>query len=214
VAQSLLQANVPMVFVTAEQGKVRAYTRRGRFLLPDEAAEVFGAGHPFLNEIAKDWVALCHHPNAGDFVICGYSREGPSYVNVFLGRLNSFAMDNGLGSGDCVGEKATLASQAIVRELRYTRGLPTRQIGVSFRTWQQCLNLAGIDVITAPPKVARSAEEGKIPKLDHWADALANGSIGLDSLMDLAGLDSFRTDQKQMDDRVRRVLGAGPHAQS
>ena len=35
----------------------------------------------------------------------------PTFVNVFLGRLNSFIADNGLGSGDYVGEKATLASQ-------------------------------------------------------------------------------------------------------
>ena len=207
-------------------------------------------------------------------------------------------IDNGLGSGDYVGEKATLASQAVVRELRYTRGLPTRQIGASFRTWQQYLNLAGIDVITAPPKVAgqlleqrvdmsmiedrtsrrytpgidpgvdprsirldtlwdvddnvvaciedlegedidsldgnglieffqdhhcrdvfvrwtpeqvaRSAAEGKIPKLDHWGDVLASGSIGLDSLMNLAALNSFRTDQKEMDDRVHRILSIEP----
>jgi transaldolase len=62
-------------------------------------------------------------------------------------------------------------------------------------------------------QVARSVEEGKIPKLDHWADVLADGSIGLDSLMNLAGLNSFRADQKKMDDRVRRVLGTGSHEQ-
>lgn len=50
-----------------------------------------------------------------------------------------------------------------------------------------------------------SAEEGKIPKLDHWRDLLAEGGIGLDSLMNLAGLNSFRADQRQMDDRVRSV---------
>jgi len=34
----------------------------------------------------------------------------PAYVNVFLGRLNSFVADNNIGPGTYVGEKATLAS--------------------------------------------------------------------------------------------------------
>ncbi|OHB63899.1 MAG: hypothetical protein A2Y76_01715 [Planctomycetes bacterium RBG_13_60_9] len=219
---------------------------------------------------------------------------GPDFVNVFLGRLSSFISDNGLGSGDYVGEKATLASQDAIRSLRAQGTVETRQIGASFRSWEQFVNLAGIDVITAPPKVARelrdrkdelpliesrlgrdyapginedtdpeqirldtlwsiddevidcvnaleqedidsfdagglvdffeahgcsdflvrwsnsqiqtSAEEGKIPKLGNWADALADRAIGLDSLMNLAGLNNFIADQKQMDDHVREVL--------
>jgi hypothetical protein len=35
---------------------------------------------------------------------------------------------------------------------------------------------------------------------------LAGKSIGLDSLMNLASLNSFTVDQKAMDDRVRQVL--------
>ncbi len=222
----------------------------------------------------------------------------PNFVNVFLGRLNSFVADNGLGSGDYVGEKATLASQQTVRSLRRRRGLVTLQIGASLRSWEQYVSLAGIDVITAPPKVARqlrdrrdelpaiesrlgqdyapginedvdpgavgldtlwhiddrlvacidalgredidsfspeslvdffeahgcsdflvrwsnqevatSAAEGKIPKLSNWADRLADRSLGLDSLMNLAGLNSFAADQRDMDERVKEVLeGAG-----
>jgi transaldolase len=217
----------------------------------------------------------------------------PTFVNVFLGRLNSFVADNALGSGDYVGEKATLASQTAVAGLRESKGLATRQIGASFRTWQQYPSLAGIDVITAPPKVARqllaqekqsvqiesrrnrkyqprmkadvdlaqirlgtlwdidekfmacvdalqqedvdsfepemlvdffqahdchdflvrwsnsqivtSCEEGKIPKLDNWAEPLAEGLIGLDSLMNLAGLNSFATDQKEMDNHICQI---------
>ena len=55
-------------------------------------------------------------------------------------------------------------------------------------------------------EIATSAAEGKIPRLEHWADLLADRSIGLDSLMNLAGLNSFITDQKAMDDHVREVL--------
>ncbi len=219
----------------------------------------------------------------------------PNFVNVFLGRLNGFIAENDLGSGEYVGEKATLASQEAVRSLRVEAGIQTYQIGASFRSWEQYVNLAGIDVITSPPKIAgelrrradelppiesrlgqnyalglnddvdphrigldtlwdvddklvacidalgredidllnadrlisffeahgcsdflvrwsnseiaTSAEEGKIPKLDNWADQLAHRSIGLDSLMNLAGLNSFITDQREMDTHVQDVLG-------
>lgn len=218
---------------------------------------------------------------------------GPAYVNVFLGRLNSFVADNDLGDGAYVGERATLASQAAVRALR-GGGCETLQIGASFRTAAQIRDLAGIDVLTMPPKVATemldlgiapeqivdrtgetyrpslrkgvvsaavgldtlwdigdaavacmdaldnedvdamgadelvalfaahgagdllvpwtddevaaSAAEGKIPRLDNWRDALGSGRIGLDALMNLAGLNAFRADQKAMDDRVNDVL--------
>jgi transaldolase len=55
-------------------------------------------------------------------------------------------------------------------------------------------------------QIATSAAEGKIPKLKNWQETLADKSIGLDSLMNLAGLNSFTTDQKAMDQRVRDVL--------
>lgn len=220
--------------------------------------------------------------------------SSPTFVNVFLGRLNTFIAENNLGSGDYVGERATLASQQALRSLREGQGFDTRQIGASFRSWDQYVNLAGIDVITAPPKVARalrdkrselpplesqleqnrapginedidpeeigldtlwfindevvrcvealgdedldsydpenlvdffaergcsdfmvhwsdaevatSLQEGKIPRLEHWAEPLANRTIGLDSLMNLAGLNTFIADQKEMDDHVREVL--------
>jgi transaldolase len=218
----------------------------------------------------------------------------PAYVNIFLGRLNSFVVDNKLGDGSYIGEKATLASQKAVRKLRESNLAPTFQIGASFRAGGQIKDLAGIDVMTMPPKVAdeflllnlptdqirdktaenytvglnkdaspdsfnlntlweiddkliacidalenedidrltpddlveffrehkcsdvlvpwndlqiaTSAKEGKIPKLENWHRELANKTIGLDSLMNLAGLNSFTTDQQAMDLRVRQVL--------
>jgi len=221
----------------------------------------------------------------------------PAYVNVFLGRLNSFVIDNNLGDGTYIGEKATLASQTAVKKLRQQNLSPSRQIGASFRAGPQVRDLVGIDVMTMPPKVAgqfqdlnlaaervtdktatdyrpgvnpdvdidairlntlwdiddalvtcvdalekenldsftpddlvdffgeyhcgdvmvrwsdsqiqTSTQEGKIPKLDNWRDTLAGKSIGLDSLMNLAGLNSFTVDQKAMDDRVRQVLARG-----
>jgi transaldolase len=218
----------------------------------------------------------------------------PAYVNVFLGRLNSFIVDNKLGSGLYIGEKATLASQKAIRELRQSGMSPSLQIGASFRAGTQIRDLAGIDVMTMPPKAAdeflalnlpideikdktaedyqigldksvkpetvnlntlwdindeliscidalekedidgftpddlikffeshkcgdvlvrwndkqieTSLKEGKIPKLENWRGALTKKTIGLDSLMNLAGLNSFTTDQQAMDERIRQVL--------
>jgi transaldolase len=218
----------------------------------------------------------------------------PEYVNVFMGRLNSFVRDNHLGDGDLVGERTTLASQAMIRQVRKTYDLPCRQIGASFRTAQQVRNLSGIDVMTIPLQVAGdflnlqlapaqitsklhmeyepkfnpdvdpaavrfdtlwkiepslvngvemlllenldqyipddlldffadhdlgdilvrwseeersiSKAEGKIPILANWQDALAQKRIGLDSLMNLAGLNSFAADQSEMDQHVLEVL--------
>jgi endonuclease/exonuclease/phosphatase family metal-dependent hydrolase len=59
-------------------------------LLPDEKAEVFGLDHPFLDEIARDVVDVCLHPNAGDFVICGWHRGAPYYT---------FPIENGSHAG-------------------------------------------------------------------------------------------------------------------
>lgn len=227
-----------------------------------------------------------------NYVIARLGR--PDYVNVFLGRLNSFVADNGLGSGDYVGERATLVSARAVRELRERGQGRSRQIAASLRGPEQVRDLAGVDVMTLPPKVARgflgmglepaavagrtdkqyepglddgtdratlgldalwdipeqlihcvdaadaagvaamtaddlvdlfadhqcgdvlvrwtdeqvaaSRAEGKIPRLDTWRDALAAGAIGLDSVMNLAGLCSFAADQQAMDEKVSDVL--------
>ncbi len=58
-----------------------------------------------------------------------------------------------------------------------------------------------------PGQVEASRTEGKIPDLRTWQALLDDGTIGLDSLMNLAGLNSFRQDQREMDDRVRQLIG-------
>ncbi len=218
----------------------------------------------------------------------------PAYVNVFLGRLNSFVGNNELGSGEYVGEKATLASQRAIDKLHAERVTSSRQIGASFRSGIQVVDLAGINVMTMPPKVTKefldlnlkdkdivdktnedykvgvngnvdwgqirlatlwdvdeklvkcvddlesenidsftpgdlfgffrehdcgdvlvewsdaemdkSYTEGKIPMVKNWADDLESGRVGLDSLMNLAGLNSFRKDQDAMDERIKEVI--------
>ena len=218
----------------------------------------------------------------------------PQFVNVFMGRLNAFAADNGLGDGALVGERAMMASQRIIRQLRQGGRTPARQIAASIRSGGQVRDTLGVDVLTIPPKSAKdflypgfdydqltdrtgvdfqptfadgvdpaairfetlwdidealiacvdaleaedldsmgpddlitffadhtcgdllprwtadqlaaSAAEGKIPKLTNWADALAAKQIGLDALLNLAGLLSFTADQQAMDNRVAGLL--------
>jgi transaldolase len=283
-------------------GQAVDYARRYHAICPERfivKIPLTPAGLLATRRVAADGIPVNHTLGFSarqNYMIARIGR--PAFVNVFLGRLNSFVVDNDLGDGTYVGEKATLASQAAVMELRQRNLAPTRQIGASFRAGAQVRDLVGIDVMTMPPKVAAeflsmgmspdqitnktttdyspgmsesvgpeairldtlwdidnelvacldalekenidsltpddlidflaenrcadvlvrwsdsqiktSTAEGKIPNLENWRDALADKSIGLDSLMNLAGLRSFATDQKAMDDRVRQVLAKGP----
>ncbi len=74
----------------------------------------------------------------------------PIWCNVFMGRLNAFVKDNGLGDGVNVGEKATLASQRMLRD----SGSKTKQIGASIRNGQQVADMIGLDTLTIPTGAA------------------------------------------------------------
>lgn len=211
----------------------------------------------------------------------------PAYVNVFMGRLNSFVADNKLGTGVNVGEKATLATQRALLTLRKADRTKTQLIGASIRSGAQIGDCAGVDVFTMPPKaaaeyrskpranpisrvgndpdiplapgvtleqfngdslwqvtpqfketvetllkrdldkltpadlqaqfpdmlprwseaeVAIAAKDGKIPQHSTWRTRLESGQVGLDALMNLSALQSFATDQKALDDRIRSLL--------
>jgi len=77
-----------------------------------------------------------------------------AFVNVFMGRLNAFVADSGLGTGENVGEKATLSTQRELIELRKRGQSPSRLIGASMREGAQVSTLVGLDVFTMPTKVA------------------------------------------------------------
>jgi transaldolase len=142
------------------------------------------------------------------------------YVNVFMGRLNAFVSDNGLGDGRFVGEKATLATQRALRELRKERGWEAPLlIGASMRDASQVPTLAGLDVFTLPTKVAADfqamaekqpvtleAATGHDPKVQVAAGMDAR-QVGLEGLWKVdEGLRAFcdRLDQSPLD----RMSGA------
>ena len=89
----------------------------------------------------------------------------PLFVNVFLGRLNSFVADNKLGDGQNVGEKATLATQRAVLDLRTAGRTQTKLIAASIRSGAQIADLASVDVHTMPTKAAAEYRAHPKPKV-------------------------------------------------
>ncbi len=84
----------------------------------------------------------------------------PDFVNVFLGRLNQVVMDHKAGTGELVGEKVTLATQQALRLARDNhKDVGSRLIAASIRNGEQVAFLAGLDVLTIPPKAMKEFQE-------------------------------------------------------
>jgi len=78
LAEALVrEAKISLVMAAVAPGRARAWTAEGTFELPKEAHKVVGEDHPFLTEIADDLVSLCHHPDAGTFVISAWRARKP-----------------------------------------------------------------------------------------------------------------------------------------
>jgi len=212
----------------------------------------------------------------------------PDYLNVFLGRIGAFIIDNKLGDGSGAGEKAVIASQNWVTALSAQNPWQTKLIAASLRNHEQLELLAGTDVFTMPPKVASAghgslsgkftsrihenhevslyssaadaqiekfwevddkvlnlserlgkklpssgmelvhiaheegcedmfpsltreektfiADDGKIPVFSRWKQKIMEGRIAPDTLLNLAGLASFTSDQVKLDQRIMNVI--------
>ncbi len=91
IAKKLVdQAAVPLVLIADDDAQVWAFKPEAAFKLLDEPARALGADHPFLSDVAGDLAALCHHPDAGSFVVSGW-RIGQLPV--------SFVLENGAHAG-------------------------------------------------------------------------------------------------------------------
>jgi transaldolase len=212
----------------------------------------------------------------------------PDYVNVFLGRIGAYMINNKLGDGSGAGEKAVISSQNWMTGLSAENPWQTKQIAASLRNFSQLELLAGVDVFTMPPKVAAAghkeltgkftsrthenydvsffdsakdahiekfwevddkvlklsarlasklpatgselihiaheegcedmfpsltkeekgfiASDGKIPVHERWQKKISEGKIAPDTLLTLAGLASFTTDQAMLDQRIRNII--------
>ena len=212
----------------------------------------------------------------------------PDYLNVFLGRIGAYMIDNQLGDGSGAGEMTVIASQNWVTGLSAENPWQTKLIAASLRNHNQLDLLAGADVFTMPPKVAAAghqqlkgkfksrmhenykisifdsdsdsgvekfwevnnkvlsftekvakkvpstgselvyiakeegcgdmfpslskeekgfiATDGKIPVHSRWREKIKEEKIAPDTLLTLAGLASFTSDQKMLDDRIRNII--------
>lgn len=83
----------------------------------------------------------------------------PDYVNVFLGRINAYMINNKLGDGSGAGEMAVIASQNWVTGQSAENPWQTKLIAASLRSYNQLELLAGTDVFTMPPKVAAAGHK-------------------------------------------------------
>lgn len=83
----------------------------------------------------------------------------PDYLNVFLGRIGAFMIDNKLGDGTGAGEMAVISSQNWVTGLSAKNPWPTKLIAASLRNYNQIELLAGTDVFTMPPAVASAGRK-------------------------------------------------------
>ncbi|PLW82579.1 hypothetical protein CWI75_08310 [Kineobactrum sediminis] len=66
------KTQVPLVMVPNGPGRAIAWAGAAVYQLPEQSADVFGAEHPFLHEVTDDLITLCHHPSAGQFILCGW----------------------------------------------------------------------------------------------------------------------------------------------
>jgi transaldolase len=101
----------------------------------------------------------------------------PDFVNVFLGRLNQVVMDHKAGTGELVGEKVTLATQRALQSARDNhKEVSSRLIAASIRNGEQVAFLAGLDVLTIPPKAMKEYQESGISSVvSHIDDAIEPG---------------------------------------
>lgn len=134
----------------------------------------------------------------------------PAYVNVFLGRLGVVVKDNNLGSGENVGERVCLVSQEEVEKLREEGAAPSQQIAASIRTGRQVKELAGVDVLTIPPKAAREyldanpdpADVRRLSSADFPVELTANvsGKGRVETFWEVP--DAFRTFARAASEKV------------
>ncbi len=70
----LAKAKVPIVMRPHGTDQAIAWNPDGRFVLPEEAEKVMDPLHPFLKEVVRDLVELCHHPDSGELILLGWRK--------------------------------------------------------------------------------------------------------------------------------------------
>ena len=166
-------AHIPLVLTADGAEQATAWTDTGSFSLPRQNAEVLGADHPFLEEATRDLVALCHHPDAGDFILsgwragvtaCSFVTENGGHGGAGPAETSAFALLPGDIQLPLAGKKALRANdlrQAALRFLgrvgekaprRQPRSLAADTLRVMTYNVHSCI---GMDGKLAPERIAR-----------------------------------------------------------
>ena len=132
--------------------------------------------------------------------------SNPAYVNVFLGRLNAVVSDNSLGTGKYVGEKVTLAAQKALDNIKQDHAnIKTALIGASVRNAEQIINLAGMDLLTIPPKAIQELYESGINPEDISNRKDTNYEAGIENQGRFQDLWEVNDDFKKLTDELLRM---------
>ncbi len=163
-AQSLIErAEIPTVTVVEDRDRVRVWTKEGQFVLPDDAAFVFPRDHPFREDLVGDFMALCRHPDAGDFVLWGWDRSGSSCA---------FSLESGSHGGPGLEETHAFALLPVGAPVRvgaksYLRALDLRKAALAHLG-----RVFHCGVSRFPASSARAGTEDTLPVLtDSFRDS-------------------------------------------
>ena len=124
----VVQAGIPMVAGVEDRDRVRVWTKEGQFVLPEDAGHLFARDHPFRAEVVSDFMAVCRHPDAGNFVLWGWDPGGPPCA---------FSMESGSHGGPGPEETHAFALLPVDAPLRvegksYLRPLDLRKAALEY----------------------------------------------------------------------------------
>ena len=132
----------------------------------------------------------------------------PDYLNVFLGRIGAYLINNSLGDGSGAGEMAVISSQNWVTGLSADNPWQTKLIAASLRNHGQLELLAGTDVFTIPPKVAAAGRKelsGNFTSHIH-----ENYEVNLNDSARGAGIEKFWEVNSNVLNLAERLAGKVP----
>jgi endonuclease/exonuclease/phosphatase family metal-dependent hydrolase len=164
--------HIPLVMTVNQDKQVMAWTPKGSFRLPQEADKVFGAGHPFLQEVKEDVLCICRHKDAGEFIIAGWSdgEEAISFpleygAHAAMGseETESFALlpvDAPVNPGEKIYLRPTDLREAVQRFLNIkgpkplprASHIPQKSLRIMSYNVHGCL---GLDGNISPERIAR-----------------------------------------------------------
>ena len=121
-------------------------------MLPEDNKKILGPSHPFLDEVTRDLIELCHHRNAGDFVICGWRISGRPF---------SFPAESGSHARPGPEETKAFALLPADMPLAYRHGNYLRPIDLR-RSAFQLLGRSKIKISTQPDRQSGAGQTLRI----------------------------------------------------